>query len=157
MSDPYDELIEGEICLRLAPGARHEEICRRLHARVSVALEEVSTARLLAPRSPIHISRDAKIRPDLALVTAANNKLWLAAEIVSSDDHHPDTVLKKALYEDMNLPRLWMIDLRYDNVEVYHGSPHGLVLKDILAVQNVLREPLLPVFEYVIAELFQQR
>ena len=39
--------------------------------------------------------------PDLALVAAATGKLWLAAEIVSSDDHRPDTVIKKQIYEEM--------------------------------------------------------
>ncbi len=156
MSDPYDELIEGEICLRLAPGSRHEDICQRLHERISAAVTSVSVARLLPSRSPVQVSRDNKVCPDLALVTVANGKLWLAAEIVNSGDHHPDTVLKKSLYEEIKIPRLWMIDPRYDNVEVYHGTPHGLALKEILALRDVLREPLLPAFSCVIAELFQQ-
>jgi Uma2 family endonuclease len=64
-------------------------------------------------------------------------------------------VLKKALYEETGLPRLWMVDPRYDNVEVYHGGQHGLTLKQILAVQEVLTEALLPAFGYRIAELFK--
>lgn len=155
MSDPYDELIEGELCLRLAPGPRHEEICRRIHARIAVAMTENTVAKLLSTRSAFQISQTTKIRPDLALVTAANDKLWLVAEIINSGDHHPDTLLKKNVYEEMKLPRLWMIDPRYDNVEIYHGTEYGLMLKEILAVNDVLREPLLPAFEYLIAELFK--
>ena len=34
MSEPYEEILEGETRLRPPPGARHEEICRRLHERV---------------------------------------------------------------------------------------------------------------------------
>jgi Uma2 family endonuclease len=48
-----------------------------------------------------------------------------------------------------------MIDPRYDNVEVYHSGPHGMALKQILATREILNEPLLPGFEYVIAELFK--
>ena len=92
--------------------------------------------------------------PDLALVTTATGKLWLAAEIVSSDDHRTDTVFKKQLYEDLKLPRLWMIDPRYDNVEVYHGSEYGLALKEMLSGQEILTEKLLPEFQIVVAELF---
>jgi len=95
------------------------------------------------------------LRPDLALVTAATGKIWLAAEIVSSDDHRIDTVTKKAIYEDLNLPRLWMIDPRYDNVEIYHGSQYGLSLKGILASREVLTESLLPGFAIVIKDLFE--
>ena len=157
MSDPYDELIEGEICLRLPPGARHEDICQRLHERISAAAAAVPVARLLSPRSAIQISRENKVCPDLAIITAANNKLWLAAEVVNSGDHHPDTVLKKSLYEEIKIPRLWMIDPRYDNVEVYHASPYGLVLKTILAGSEILSEKLLPEFQITIAELFQNK
>ena len=95
------------------------------------------------------------VRPDLALVTAATGKLWLAAEVISSDDHRTDTVVKKQVYEALNIPRLWMIDPRYDNVEVYHGTQYGLMLKGILAGREVLTEQLLPAFQLIITELFQ--
>jgi len=88
-------------------------------------------------------------------VTAANGKLWLAAEIVSSDDHRPDTVIKKQIYEDVKLARLWMIDPRYDNVEVYHSSEYGMILKAMLAGREILSEKLLPEFELNVEELFR--
>lgn len=155
MSEPYEETIEGETRLRIPPGPRHEEICRRLHDRVSGSMAGITVARLLAPRSPVQLSPETQLRPDLALVTAATNKLWLAAEIVSSEDHSPDTVIKKAIYEDIKLPRLWMVDPRYDNVEVYHSGEYGLALKEILAFREVLSEALLPEFQYTIQELFK--
>src|SRR4051812_28875515 len=155
MSETYEEILEGQTCLRPPPSPRHEEICRRLHKRVTASMNGITVARLLQPRSLVQISSENHVCPDLALVTTATNKLWLAAEIVSSGDHHPDTVIKKAIYEEMNLPRLWMIDPRYDNVEVYHGGQYGLALKNILAIREVLNEPLLPQFQYIIAELFQ--
>ena len=47
-----------------------------------------------------------------------------------------------------------MIDPRYDNVEVYHSSEYGLMLKGILAGRETLTERLIPEFQIVIAELF---
>jgi Uma2 family endonuclease len=126
MSGQYEEILEGEAVQRMPPGSRHEEICRRLHARVTASMTTVTVAKLLPPRSLVHVSRETELRPDLALITAATNKLWLVAEVVNSGDHHPDTVIKKAIYEQMKLPRLWMVDPRYDNVEVYHGSQYGI-------------------------------
>ncbi len=155
MSEPYEEILAGEARLRPPPGARHEEICRRLHERVAASMAGVMAARLLPPRTMVEIGRETQVRPDLALVTVTTNKLFLAAEVVSSEDHHADTVIKKAIYEENNLPRLWMVDPRYDNVEVYHGGQFGLALREILAVREVLSEPLLPEFRYVIMELFQ--
>ncbi|HZQ47225.1 MAG TPA: Uma2 family endonuclease [Verrucomicrobiae bacterium] len=155
MSEPYEETLEGEAFLRPPPGQRHEEICRRLHERIAASMAEATVAQLLPPRSTVQVSHETRLRPDVALVTAATNKLWLVAEVVSSEDHHPDTVIKKAIYEQMNLPRLWMVDPRYDNVEVYHGGQYGLALKEILAFKEILNEPLLPAFQYTIAELFK--
>jgi len=81
--------------------------------------------------------------------------LWLAAEVVSSEDHSADTVVKKQIFEEVKLPRLWMIDPRYNNVEVYHASPYGLILKEILAGSEVLAERLLPEFQITMSELFE--
>jgi hypothetical protein len=154
MSIPYTELLDGDPTVRQAPGARHELICTRLHQCVHASTANLTSTRLLAPRSEVLLSARTALRPDLALIAAATGKLWLAAEIVSDDDHHPDTVVKKELYEEVRLPRLWMIDPRYDNVEVYYGTQYGLMLKTILAGREMLTEKLLPEFQITVAELF---
>ena len=154
MSRTYAEILNGTPLARLAPGARHEVICARLHQWVRASVANFAGTRLLAPRSEVQLSMKHTVCPDLALVAAATGKVWLAAEIVSSDDHAPDTVIKKQIYEEMRLPRLWMIDPRYDNVEVYHSSEYGLILKSILAGHELLTEKLLPEFQLTITELF---
>ena len=125
-----------------------------MHAAVKASVANFAGTRLCPVRAAITLSRDTILRPDLSLVTAATGKLWLATEVVSSDDHRVDTVWKKEIYEAIKLPRLWMIDPRYDNIEVYHASQYGLVLKGILAGREVLSEPLLPEFEFVVDALF---
>jgi Uma2 family endonuclease len=154
MSDPYEEIVNGERLLRLPPRPRHEDILVRLHKRVAGVTTGLTTARLLGARTRIELSSGNAFRPDLAIVTAATGKLWLVAEIISSDDHHADTVDKKSVYEEIKLPRLWMVDPRYDNVEIYHGTPYGLSLKRVLAGRELLTEALLPGFQYAIHELF---
>ena len=154
MSEPYEEIVEGETYLRMPPGPRHELICSRLHDLIAASLVDVSTTRLLPRRTVVQIASGTIVRPDIAMVTIATGKIWLAAEIISSDDHRPDTVMKKQLYEELNIPRLWMIDPRYDNVEVYHSTEFGLQLKGILAGSEVLSEKLIPEFQIIIAELF---
>ena len=140
--------------MRHAPGPRHELVCERLHSLVSISAAGVRSTRLLPPRSVIELSPGTLLRPDLTLVTAATGKAWLIAEVVDTIDHHPDTVMKKSVYEDVRLPRLWMVDPRYDNVEIYHGSPYGLALQRILANRDLLTEPLLPELSLGMAELF---
>jgi len=154
MTSPYEEILRGESLLRHGPGMRHELIAARLHALVSRSAATISTALVLPPRSVIEICPGTFLRPDLALVTAPTGKPWLIAEVVDKVDHHPDTVMKKDIYEDVRLPRLWMVDPRYDNVEVYHGSRYGLSLHRILTNRDALTEALLPELNLGMTELF---
>ena len=155
MSETYEEILQGETVLRRPPGHRHELVCSRLHAAVTASLASNGHARLLPPRSIVQLSAGTLVRPDLAMVTAANNRLWLVAEVITPDDHRLDTVAKKMIYEDLNPPRLWMVDIRYDNVEVYHSSPYGLTLQRILAHRESLTDSLLPALQVTMSELFR--
>jgi hypothetical protein len=154
VSRAYEEILEGATLPRSAPGERHEKILQRLHREMAVSVNGLAAVQLLAPRAQVQVSRLTTLCPDLALVTAASGKLFLAVEVVSRDDHHVDTVTKKEMYEQLRVPRLWMVDPRYDNVEVYHSFEFGLQLKNILAGKEVLEEKLVPQFKLTIAELF---
>ena len=157
MSLGYEEKLNGKVVQRPPPGKRHELIAARLHSWMKSSVTDMKTTRLGGWREAITIDSENILRPDVALVTTANGKLWLAVEVVNTEDHRVDTVWKKEVYEAMRLPRLWMVDPRYDNVEVYHGTVHGLALKDILAGQAVLSETLLPEFQLTIAKLFAEQ
>lgn len=154
MSKPYEEILEGATLPRSAPSDRHEQICQRLHREMAIGVNGLASTQLLAPRAQVQVLRTTLLCPDLALVTAASGKLFLAVEIISRDDHRADTVTKKEIYEQIRVPRLWMVDPRYDNVEVYHGSEFGLKLQGILAGSEVLGDRLIPQFKLAVAELF---
>ena len=154
MSEPFEEILSGRTFTRPAPGARHELICSRLHALVNAIAANLPHTQLLAARTAVRVSFDNTFRPDMSLVTTATGKLWLAAEIVGVEDHRIDTVAKKEIYEATRVPRLWMIDPRYDNVEIYHATPHGLMLQGIFAGNDSLTEKLLPAFQLTVAQLF---
>jgi Uma2 family endonuclease len=154
MPHAYEEILEGATLPRSAPGERHEQICRRLHEEMAISVNGLATTRLLPPRSQVKVLRDTAICPDLSLLTTATQKLFLAVEIISRDDHRSDTVIKKELYEKIRVPRLWMVDPRYDNVEIYHSNQFGLSLQGILAGREVLRDKLIPQFQMTVLELF---
>jgi Uma2 family endonuclease len=154
MSQPYEEILEGATLPRSAPGERHEKICQRLHREIAAGVAGLTSTQLLAPRTKIQVARDSAICPDLALMTTEGGKLFLAVEIVSRDDHQADTVTKKEFYEKIRVPRLWMIDPRYDNVEIYHCTEWGLVLKGILAGREILTEKTIPQFQMTVTEVF---
>ena len=154
MSRPYEELLNGGTLPRSAPGDRHEQICARLHKEMAASIAGLASMKLLMPRSQVQISRTTAFCPDLALVTASSDKLFLAIEIINREDHRTDTVTKKEIYEQHRVPRLWMVDPRYDNVEIYHAFEFGLKLQGILAGSERLEEKLIPQFRLTVAELF---
>ncbi len=154
MSEPYEEMIQGETLLRLPPGLRHETIVARLRAALQAGVANFAGTRLLEVRASVKFGPGNELRPDLGLLTTANQRLWLAVEVVSSEDHKPDTVYKKEIYEAARVPRLWMVDPRYNNVEVYCASEYGLRLHEILATRDVLTDKLLPEFEMTMTDLF---
>ncbi len=155
MSRPYEEILNGGTLPRSAPSLRHEAICSRLHREMAASIAGLAAVQLLAPRTQVTLSYATTFCPDLALVMAATGKLFLAAEIISRDDHRADTVTKKEIYEQHRVPRLWMVDPRYDNVEIYHSFEFGLQLKGILAGSEILQEKLVPQFRLSVSELFQ--
>src|SRR6266850_3624273 len=154
MSNPYSEIVEGERIMRCPPGSRHEVICQRIHSLLTECLERVITSRILSIRSMVELSPGTQVRPDLTLITSATGTPWLIGEVIDSEDHHTDTVVKKTIYEEIKLPRLWMIDPRYNNVEIYHGTPYGLSLKHILAQRDHLTDKLIPELHIAISDLF---
>lgn len=154
MSRPYEETLNGATLPRCAPGERHEIICARLHREMAAGVAGLTSVQLLAPRSRVQLSRTTTFCPDLALVMSATGKLFLAMEIVSREDHRTDTVIKKEVYEQLRVPRLWMVDPRYDNVEIYHSFEFGLKLHGIFAGGEKLQEKLVPQFCLTVADVF---
>jgi Uma2 family endonuclease len=156
MSQPYEEILNGRKLVLPAPGARHELICDRLYQLLVASVTDLAGVSLPQPRTSIPLSPTTQICPDLTLLHTASGGIFLAVEIVSRDDHRPDTVLKKEIYETFQVPRLWMVDPRYDNVEIYLRSDYGLRLETILAGREVLSDKSLPEFAVVVADLFDR-
>jgi Uma2 family endonuclease len=163
MSDTYEEQIAGEVLVRLAPTDEHERLVSRLHALVAGSLSPNSVLQLLPPRSGLQLTDADKLRPDLTVVrlppareSERTPQLYLVAEVLLAGDHHLDTVVKKQIWSDLRLPRLWMVDPRYLNVEIYGCGEYGFTLLDILANRGRLTDPFLPGLACSMDELFAE-
>ncbi len=158
MSEAYEEVIRGETACR-PPPADHEILVGRLHALVAGCLPPNSTLRLLPPRASLQLADDCILRPDLTVIRTDPDltgaaRLYLVADVLLPGDHHIDTFIKKQLWADSRLPRLWMVDPRYLNVEVYSRGEYGFTLTDILAHHHRLTDPHLPGLGCSMDELF---
>jgi len=56
MSEPYEEIYTGEVTLRLPPGRRHELICSRLHTAMKATVGNITSTRLLEPRTAVEMA-----------------------------------------------------------------------------------------------------
>ncbi|MFA6959872.1 MAG: Uma2 family endonuclease [Opitutaceae bacterium] len=157
MSDPYQELIDGETFIRGPLNGPHELLCDRLHAWVASHLPPNSVLTLLPRRTTLKLRPGTDICPDLALVRRDDTRLYLAVEVLQPGDHHTDTVLKKQLYSDCRAPRLWIVDSRYQNVEIYATGAAGFRPESIRAAHEMLTEPALGNIPYPVADIFARR
>lgn len=158
MSEAYEETIGGETVLRRTPGLDHERLVTDLHALVRAALPFNSTLQLLPPRSRLRLADDCILCPDLAAIRLDAGGVavpYLVAEVLLPGDHHLDTFIKKQIWSDLRLPRLWMVDPRYLNIEVYGCSEYGFTLQDILANHHALTDPHLPGLGCSMEEFFK--
>lgn len=154
MSEPYEELIDGETFIRGPLNGPHETLCDRLDRWVARQLPANSAFKLLPRRATVTLRAGTSVCPDLALVRRDNSQLYLAVEVLQPGDHHPDTVLKKQIYSDCRAPRLWIVDSRYQNVEIYGTTPVGFRLESILTTQESLADAGLTGAAYPVADLF---
>lgn len=157
MSDPYQETIDGETFIRGPLNGPHELLCDRLHAWVGAHLSPNSILKLMPRRGLLKLRVGTDVCPDLALVRKDTGALYLAAEVLQPGDHHPDTVLKKQVYSDCRIPRLWVVDSRYQNVEIYATGQAGFRLESILAVNDTLVDVALGGARYAVADIFARR
>lgn len=161
MSEAYEEIIQTEAFYRRSPSPAHEILVDRLHRLITAALPLNSALRLLPPRTELMLAEHTIVRPDITVVRTAPGPTgnpvpqpYLVAEVLLPGDHHIDTVIKKQLWADLRLPRLWMVDPRYLNVEVYGCGEYGFTLGDILAHHHALTDPGLPGLHCPMDELF---
>ena len=157
MADPYEEVLDGRPLIRGPINGPHELLCDRLHAWVAHNLPHNSALQLLRRRSLVKLRPDTEIRPDLALIRRNDPRLYLAVEVLQNSDRHPDTVIKKNILAACLVPRLWIVDGRYQNIELYVTNGGRFRLEAILTDNDLLSDAALSGARYLLSDLFARR
>ena len=157
MADPYEEVFDGRPLIRGPINGPHELLCDRLHQWVAKNLPRNSALHLLPRRSLVKLRPDTEIRPDLALMRRNDPRLYLAVEVLQPSDRHADTVIKKNILAACLVPRLWIVDGRYQNIELYVTNGGRFRLEAILTDNDLLADAALSSARYPLAELFARR
>jgi Uma2 family endonuclease len=111
----------------------------------------------LKRRALVKLRPDTEIRPDLTLIRRNDPRLYLAVEVLQHSDRHPDTVIKKNILAACLVPRLWIVDGRYQNIEIYVTNGGRFRLESILTGNDLLSDAALCGSRYSLSELFARR
>ena len=157
MADPYEEVLDGRPLIRGPINGPHELLCDRLHLWVAQNLPHNSALQLLRRRTLVKLRPDTEIRPDLALMWRNAPRLYLAVEVLQNSDRHPDTVTKKTILAACLVPRLWIVDGRYQNIEIYITTGGHFRLETILTGNDLLSDSALSGGRYPLVDFFARR
>ena len=124
------ELVHGELLVSPAPRTRHQRVVGDLYFALRTFLGEHSAGEVLM--SPADISwgglPDVLVQPDLFVVPPQLGRVrdWLEVEqlslvieVLSPSTARHDRFTKRRLYQEMQVPLYWLIDLDARRAEVW--------------------------------------
>jgi Uma2 family endonuclease len=122
------ELIDGELIVTAAPGARHQDVVLELGSRLLAYAKEHGGKVYVAPRD-VYLADDTVLEPDVVFVTADNltrdeerfvrGAPDIVVEVSSPSTRRLELVRKLEAYQRFGVPEYWYIDVDADRVEVY--------------------------------------
>jgi len=125
---PRYELVHGELLVRPAPRAWHQEIVARLLVALRTYLEREMVGHVLMAPADISWGDDTLVQPDVFVfpLEEARHLDWrqlktmlLCAEVLSPSSLRADRFTKRRLYQDEGVPVYWVIDADAQKVEVW--------------------------------------
>jgi Uma2 family endonuclease len=160
------EVIEGELLVTPAPNIIHQRISRRLFVRLVAFVESQGAGEVLAAPTDVILSEHNVVQPDILFV--ARNRLEimdpvggvrgapdLVIEILSPGTASRDQVVKRKLYAKYGVREYWVVDPAARAVEILAEAPEGLETRRVFAGAAILTSPLLPGFEFPVADIFE--
>ena len=161
------EIINGELIVTRSPHVRHQEVSFKICA--ALYNWSMSTGLGIAYVFPGVIFSDAdNVIPDV--VWASNDRLGilldeaghfigapeLVVEVLSpgKENEKKDREDKLKLYSDRGVEEYWICDRFQQTIENYRRKERELKLTTTLSNKDVLTSPLLPGFNYPVAQIF---
>ena len=123
------ELVYGELLVSPSPVVSHQLVVGRLFASLHSYVERYAVGR--AFMSPADLSwgrEDVIVQPDVFVVSPANarasqweamRRFHLFVEVLSPSTARYDRFTKRRLYQEMQVPLYWLIDLARRQAEVW--------------------------------------
>lgn len=135
LSEFIFELINGEIVARNYPTASHQRVLLKLTLLFGNHVEAGKLGEVLFAPFGVVLDDFDDVQPDLMFVTTARREIIqedgifgvpdLVIEIISPSSIKTDRGKKFRLYERMNLPEYWIVDINNKSIEVYQRQESG--------------------------------
>lgn len=122
------ETVHGELLVTPAPTAWHQEVIDRLRAVIRSYLQRHPVGHLFSAPADISWGADILVQPDLFVVDPVQARtmdwqhmqtLLLVIEVLSPSTARFDRFAKRRLYQEVEVPTYWVVDLDGVCIEVW--------------------------------------
>lgn len=146
------ELIEGELFMSPAPGARHQEIVANLTSAMSPFVRTRKLGKIYPAPIDVVLSPKVVLQPDLVFVSSGQlDKVAtriecapdLVVEILSPSTDVRDRVVKRDLYGRHGVREYWLVDPETRTVEVLKRQGDSLVLHAVFEEDDAVASTVL--------------
>lgn len=128
------ELVWGELLVSPSPRTPHQRVVGRIFVLLTAYCTEWGAAETFISPADISWSDDTLVQPDVFAVPIEQARagswtdmqdLLLVAEVLSPSTAHHDRFSKRRLYQDRDVPLIWLVDIERERVEVW--TPHDVM------------------------------
>ena len=122
------ELVWGQLLVTPAPRGTHQRIAFRLSRLIADYCDSFGTLETIPSPADISWNADTLVQPDIFVVPRAEaitgdwtrmRTLVFVAEILSPSTARVDRFQKRKLYQQREVPTLWLVDIERRLVEVW--------------------------------------
>lgn len=127
--DFYYEIIDGEMIRKSAPSPMHQEVSRNLLYLLETVNRQHQKGSLFYAPIDVYLDEFNKPQPDLVFISKEKSHLVtssgiegvpdLIIEIISPSSVIRDRIEKKNVYERVGVHEFWLVDPRYESIEIY--------------------------------------
>lgn len=142
---PRFELLDGELLVTPAPGARHQLVVAAMHVALATYCREERVGVAMISPADIELIAESIMQPDIFVVPEELipvdppagwdwiTRLLLAVEVLSPSTQREDRIRKREFYLEHGVPEYWIVDSEARVVERWTGeSSRPEILRDYI-------------------------
>jgi len=162
--DVKAELIDGVMIVHSPEKTRHEQEFRFLFVLMNLFAYAERWGEVFGSMATVHLGECRKVKPDIVAVREERKQIIteeaikgtpdLVVEIVSQSTRRYDFGEKRKVYEQAEVPEIWLVDFEREQVTVFRKAKQGY--KSETKKSGILRSQVLKGFWLEVEWLWQE-